>query len=146
MAPLGRTAFNAAEERGADQDSDTQSDTEREQRPSLGLRTHARHGVAAVAGAELERPVAEPRRLPARRFAAVAEALDHVAQHGRNRLADLLARRRGGGGAAAAGDAADLFELLLDRAEMALNRGHARTECIGAVLEHGVPREPTNSE
>ncbi len=63
---------------------------------------YPRQGVIAVAGAELERTVAEPRRLFARGLVTGAGALDHVAQDRGNRVADLRARLRGGGGAAAA--------------------------------------------
>src|SRR5579863_3552162 len=127
----------AAQHRGSDQNTDAQGDADGDQRSVFSLRAQAAERVAAVAGAEIECAAAELRGLPAGRFAAVADARDHVAQGSRDRLADLRARRRCGCRAAAAGDAADLLELLLDGAEMVLDGVDARSERIGTGLKHG---------
>ena len=47
--------IDAAQNRGADQNTDAQGDADGDQRAVFGLGAHARQGVAAVTGAELER-------------------------------------------------------------------------------------------
>src|SRR5215472_4868147 len=111
-----------------DQNTDAERYADGDQRAVFGFAGDPLQGVAAILGAEVERLIAEAPGLIARSSPTFPEAVHHLAQDGGDGVADLLARRSGGVRRLAAGNATDLFQFLLDGAQMLLNSRNAGRE------------------
>ena len=72
-----------------------------------------------------------------RHLTAVTKTIEHITQHRRYRVTNLITRRRCSNGRAPSRDAANLLELFLNGAQVPLNGGNARTKSIFA-MEHNI--------
>jgi hypothetical protein len=102
----------------------------------FGLGGNLLYRIAANLGTDFDGVVPKTSRLSHGRALAATEPIYYFAQHGHDRVDNLISRRNRASGSALAGALSNSTQFPFDGAQVVRNGGHAGVEFPRAMLKH----------